>query len=128
MAENPIYTVCRPYVRVAFTSCHITFVAAACTHYYVAHCPKAVVLLPSQRHLQFYIVLCLPAPHFMNNIMMRVMRTMGFTVWSIALLMNQDESMLCDLERKGKTTVLEGVIRIVCVIVVAFQRVSHCLC
>lgn len=47
-------------------------------HTKVAHCPKAVVLSLSQRHLQFYIALCLPTPHFMNNIKMRVMRTMGF--------------------------------------------------
>lgn len=83
------------------------------THYKVAHCPEAVVVSLSQWHLRFYAVLCLPTPHFMNIIRMRVMRTMGF-LWSIALLMNRDESMLCDLDREGEAAMLERV-RLYCV-------------
>lgn len=70
--------------------------------------------------------LCYVFQHHILWIKSRCVRWEQWVLWSIALLMNQDESMLCDLERKGKTTVLEGVTHIVCVIVVAFQGVSHC--
>lgn len=59
-----------------FLSYHVCGKVAA--HYKVAHCPGAVVVSLSHWHLHFYVVLCLPTPHFINTIRMRVMRTMGF--------------------------------------------------